>query len=676
MSEPAPPARQAAAAGALKRQGDPLARSRTKKKKSASTPTQSSKKRKSGSSKRTAASAASAQQSAPRGAPRGARPRGRTSRAPTKNARRAENAAAAEAASADESQDESRNRNNQRSNPRPPRAASGSPNLNEESLADAEERPAFPPLSASAAAIATEATLRRESKHREQWAAFDTRLLSTFVRAKDEGGAFPRKDEDNADRLITWLVQNVTHMPPDPLAALQAEWKSFYPRARADEVPAMATDEESDVEEEAVSDQDDDAADDGSGGSDDSDGDDQHGDGRRSEEEDYSNTYSEADADSSGQQLAPQGRADTADPTSVRSCLTCAEPAPPAAGHSSAWKCGCGARGDLEFAHAINVHLRGQKAPAPMGAPAPPGAPLGQTPTPGQTGTPLTPASTLSSTATHLERAMLRLVIEAQDRVFEDFKPNAEPLTAALIAQALKMSFNARSYAPNAACVESALQAGLLSNLAYLRQRTFKSVAAEVEKAGNSISLVGGQLVPTKVAAPLAFTSLADFLDTLIGSVIPRLLIKPHAALAWCVIARTVSELERSRGWEAASAYMEQVLADRQLTGASIAPLDQQVLTSLLQERGSKREEKSEKRDKPKDAKRSSSKPAPKGGGGSGDKSATRSKEVCHKFNFATSGCFPPCERKHVCFYCQKKHAGKECSMDSPEKRPAATPRK
>lgn len=240
-------------------------------------------------------------------------------------------------------------------------------------------------------------------------------------------------------------------------------------------------------------------------------------------------------------------------------CAHCELELPPGAGsqHTCA---GCGMRIDLSADHFLNKARFEAHTKALFSAAASAPAAAGTQPT----------QTSHTSKAGVLEEACKKQREEAgwPDRAEFADGVAAIPYTEALAR--VRRAFLGSNYADPPAELLELVRCGKLRDVGLALPRTHDEMAVLKEK-GNSLALLksvigGDSATPgdATLKGMCALRNLGDFTSALLSTVIPALVDKPAAVADWCTLARSVTMIERAKGWEVASKFLTNSLRDRE----------------------------------------------------------------------------------------------------------------
>jgi hypothetical protein len=146
-------------------------------------------------------------------------------------------------------------------------------------------------------------------------------------------------------------------------------------------------------------------------------------------------------------------------------------------------------------------------------------------------------------------------------------------------------AYDAKAYKATPEYVIKAIQAGKLPAVGLAIPKPITASLREDGVAHGNLTLdpstgelrsVGGEL-----KAPLV-ASAAEFARALVSTILPALVAQPTAASQWLALARTVLEVDRKYGWDAARTYLDQLLQNRVPSGQDIATVDLGILASIM----------------------------------------------------------------------------------------------
>lgn len=284
--------------------------------------------------------------------------------------------------------------------------------------------------------------------------------------------------------------------------------------------------------------------------------------GEASGEEDVLPDYSESEASAGDEEEPPRkktksspAKSATSAPKQSGCCPHCLSPDEPV-GFCTNVKCLL--RTDLEYDHPQNVDIRKSRG-------------------------------TVTHTAAEAVRPMSR-----RDREFERLALAEPPFPLFLdrgtfsVQQAidtLAKAYMAPAYESPSPALIKLVQSGKLTSLGFASPRTIDEV--EAGRGGESITttigIAGNSTVRASdtIRAPQLRDSRA-FFETLVGVVFPALIEQPAALIDWCALAKTVIELDKERGWEAARAYMQRLLSSRVTQRLPCADYDRSAIDSVV----------------------------------------------------------------------------------------------
>ena len=311
----------------------------------------------------------------------------------------------------------------------------------------------------------------------------------------------------------------------------------------------------------------------------------------------------------------------------VTSCIVCTTARPASTFTQPDWRCAtCTLRGDLETVHPTNVFLAALLA---SGA-----------------------NKSLSTTdqSEGQKKAQLALQLSAQEKEYtrlaggvnmiaSETLENVEQLTSTQALTIMRESHDGTAFLRPPPSLISLVRSGHMLSMGWALPQSLHRVARESANVGEALDLHAtagsGLTATTKVKSAPPLTCIGDFWSALVYTIIPSVIDRPRAVMAWISFARTVSLIEGSHGWAAAHVYIERLLNEAVPIGADIGVVHAAILqaaTRGLPAKGSN---------------------GSKGGGGDSAATSDMSAGPCHAWNSGGHSCATPCVWAHKCTNCR-----------------------
>lgn len=337
---------------------------------------------------------------------------------------------------------------------------------------------------------------------------------------------------------------------------------------------------------------------------------------------------------------APSPAPMLAAPSSHRTCLTCARPAPLTPGP---WLCFCGLRGDLGIEAPANVFLNAQMQA--RSAPAAPSA------SPASSGQSQSAASSSAGAAVpvlgRLDKhfALLSKNLPAQT-VFTGPMAGA-PLPVVEALQESRKAYLATATRHPSEALISIIREGKLNAPSFAVPKGLTMTGDEEETQGIELGDGGSVIARSKGVVPPALRSSDDLSMAIMSTIIPALIDRPRAIMQWCVLGRTALRISEKHGWSAAASYVQQVLNERLPQGLPLADISVECLLAVQHE---------------------APRAAAAAGGGAAPQRAEPRNNTCHDWNkgACTRGatCRWPHECPRIARGCPKDgHRGMDCPL-------------
>lgn len=337
------------------------------------------------------------------------------------------------------------------------------------------------------------------------------------------------------------------------------------------------------------------------------------------------------------------------------SCHLCGAEAPPGKDASRPWRCAeCGYRGDAAGARA-NEFLRLDKAASTPTS-------VASSSTSSSSGQSL--ASDSASALRGIDKTFDTLIRCNPESPFFKLDADRDEATAkslvdSAFAEGMR-SLDATSFEAPRPMLIKMIQAGKLVDVGWALPvpLTIKSRSEQAQDV-YEMSSTGG-LVPRAAAGEAPpLNSIGEFLRALVATVLPALVARPKATAQWLSLARSVSQIDASRGWPAARTYLTRVLHHRVLTAGSFSEVDAATVLSL----------------------QATAAPTFPAAGAHREREGQRAPVVCIDFNKGTcTRGERDCRYPHRCANsgkpgCDGDHAVGRCPLPPPHARFQATPR-
>lgn len=318
----------------------------------------------------------------------------------------------------------------------------------------------------------------------------------------------------------------------------------------------------------------------------------------------------------------------------VAHCLTCLTAAPATRAAGGQWVCVCGLRGDLPAGDPANAFLAKH-----IPGPAAPSVPSGQ----------------ITSSATSASASSAADSLSRRDRQFAKWA-EGPPHPSFAAGSAQKVSFAAALRASRRALLASAVEPPSDQLVALVRSGKLKDVGHAIPRSADrdhSVDdavhalLLGsdGRLNAAARAAVEAppLRSMGDLCDALFAVILPSLIDRPAALMEWITVGRSARSLEKSYGWAAAAAYVNQSVAEAVRDEAPLGDINHGVLSTvqMLYPRAAA-------------GPTAPARPAPAG--------------TCHRFNAGEPCVRSPCPFSHACGRCGGMHAAKDCTRQASQR--------
>lgn len=346
-------------------------------------------------------------------------------------------------------------------------------------------------------------------------------------------------------------------------------------------------------------------------------------------------------------QVAPPGHG----PPTYSGCPACL--APPPLGAGSPFVCeACGRRSDLHATDPINAELRrdfvedrayrAQRSTVPI--PERDAGQKGDMPR-------------ASPSGSSNDRQCALQLLSGHDSPLFSGVGAALPVKHDVALLQIRKALHGMTYDLPSEPLQQLIRAGKLTQVGWAVPRKPQSFA---DDAPSTLSVVNGELVSSssKGRIPKSCANLQQFAAAMFGTILPALIDKPAAMMQWITLGRTALELEREYDWNAASAYIDQLLQERVPLGLPYDAVSSDALTSINQLRAASVVAAASGAHRPHH---------PSGSSPSQTQQPRHQQSSMHEqlcLNFQWGKCATPCDkgRRHVCRQCgATTHGGDAC---------------
>lgn len=323
-------------------------------------------------------------------------------------------------------------------------------------------------------------------------------------------------------------------------------------------------------------------------------------------------------------------------------CLICASAAPPEVRQGDAFNCRtCAMRGDLTMDHVTQVFLLQAKGRAPPAAAAGAVFPLGQS-----------DATSMRPPAIGRDRVYAEMMSHPASPTYTDAleRPGTVSL-AAMAFDRLRSSYNVAAYKIRSPALIRLVQSGKLLDLGYALPEDLVPNRNAATGEGPTVQL--GEFTIRQRGAGEGATPIRnvnDIFRAFVATIVPALVGHPEALAEWCSLLLSVSEVERTSGWDAAFTLLTRQLNAAIPQGRSLAAVDQALLVDVVLAA------KAGQRPQPNNR--------PQAVASSGTSAAASS--GCRNWNNGKACRDAPCGYKHICIGCgSTAHRQADCNRGS-----------